>query len=103
MKASYTFIAIDCLSARIGKKLPVDIVGVVTNVSALSSIKRSSDGTELVHRAAGGPPSGSRGGAPVERDTLVHGPLPARDRGHPLRSKALSLKTLRHFDPGDCW
>lgn len=52
MKAACNFIAIDCLVARVGKKLPVDIVGIVTAVTPLSSVKRTADGSEISRRCA---------------------------------------------------
>lgn len=52
MKAACNFIAIDCLVARVGKKLPVDIVGIVTAVTPLSSVKRTADGSEILRRCA---------------------------------------------------
>ena len=52
MKAKCHFTKIDCLSTLIGKKVPVDIVAVVTAVGPLGSVKRQSDGTEFVRRCA---------------------------------------------------
>lgn len=57
MKAACHFVAIDCLAARIGKKVPVDIVGVVTNVTPLSSVKRTADGSEISRRCDPAAPS----------------------------------------------
>lgn len=54
MRAAHAFVAIDGLATRIGKKLPTDILGVVTRVDALSSTKRTSDGADLMRRCAEG-------------------------------------------------
>lgn len=50
MKAKCNFVKVDCLATRIGKKLPVDLVGIVTDVGSLGRIKRQHDGTEFVRR-----------------------------------------------------
>lgn len=50
MNAKCHFVKIDCLEAKISQKLPVDIVGVVTDVGTLGSIKRKQDDTEFVRR-----------------------------------------------------
>lgn len=50
MNAKCHFVKIDCLEAKIPQKLPVDIVGVVTDVGSLGSIKRKQDDTEFVRR-----------------------------------------------------
>lgn len=50
MNAKCNFVKIDCLEAKITQKLPVDIVGVVTDVGTLGSIKRKQDDTEFVRR-----------------------------------------------------
>jgi hypothetical protein len=52
MKAKLHFVKIDCLASKLAKKLPVDVVGVVTNVGQLGSVKRQSDGSEFVRRCA---------------------------------------------------
>lgn len=50
MNAKCHFVKIDCLQSKIAQKLPVDIVGVVTDVGSLGSIKRKQDDTEFVRR-----------------------------------------------------
>lgn len=50
MNAKCHFVKIDCLESRIPQKLPVDIVGVVTEVGSIGSIKRKQDDTEFVRR-----------------------------------------------------
>eukprot|EP00892_Ulva_mutabilis_P006812 jgi/Ulvmu1/4502/UM002_0228.1 len=50
MKAKLHFVKVDCLAAKIGKKTPVDMVAIVTDVGSLGSIKRQHDGTEFVRR-----------------------------------------------------
>ena len=50
MTARMEFVAIDQLAAFVDKKAPVDIVGVVTAVGALGSVKRKTDATELARR-----------------------------------------------------
>lgn len=50
MNAKCHFVKIDCLESRIRQKLPVDIVGVVTDVGQLGSVKRKQDDTEFVRR-----------------------------------------------------
>ena len=52
MKAKCHFVKVDCLASRIGKKVPVDMVGIVTDVGSIGSIKRQHDGTEFVRRYA---------------------------------------------------
>lgn len=52
MKAKCYFVKVDCLAAKIGKKTPVDMVGIVTDVGSLGSIKRQHDGTEFVRRCS---------------------------------------------------
>jgi hypothetical protein len=52
MKAKLHFTKIDCLATKLAKKLPVDVVAVVTNVGPLGSVKRQSDGSEFVRRCA---------------------------------------------------
>jgi hypothetical protein len=50
MNAKCHFVKIDCLESKISQKLPVDILGVVTEVGTLGSIKRKQDDTEFVRR-----------------------------------------------------
>lgn len=50
MKAKCHFVKVDCLGTRIGKKVPVDMVAVVTDVGTVGRIKRQHDGTEFVRR-----------------------------------------------------
>lgn len=50
MKAKCHFVKVDCLGTRIGKKVPVDMVAIVTDVGSVGRIKRQHDGTEFVRR-----------------------------------------------------
>jgi len=50
MRAKLEPVPIDQLALHIGRKALVDVVGVVTEVQPLGSIKRRSDNTELVRR-----------------------------------------------------
>lgn len=50
MKIVHSFVSFDCLEARLSKKLPVDLIGIVTNVGSLGTIKRNRDGTEHLRR-----------------------------------------------------
>lgn len=50
MVARMDFIAIDQLAAFVDKKAPVDLIGVVTSVGQVGSVKRKTDQTELSRR-----------------------------------------------------
>lgn len=50
MKARCVFVKIDCLAGKLARKVPVDVVAVVTAVAPLGSVKRQSDGTEFNRR-----------------------------------------------------
>jgi hypothetical protein len=52
MKAKCNFTKIDCLATKIGKKVPVDVVAVVTSVGPLSTVTRQSDSTEFLRRCS---------------------------------------------------
>ena len=56
MRAKKHFVKIDCLAAKLGKKVPVDVAAVVTAVGPLGSVKRQADGTEFVRRYGAPPP-----------------------------------------------
>lgn len=50
MTARMQFVPIDQLAAFVDKKMPVDIIGVVTEVGQLASVKRKADATEIMRR-----------------------------------------------------
>ena len=49
-KVSYDFVKIKNLASFVGRKRMLDVVGVATNVGQLGSVKRKSDGSELLRR-----------------------------------------------------
>lgn len=50
MTAKMNFVSIDQLAAFVDKKTAIDLLGVVTAASALSSVKRKSDSSEVARR-----------------------------------------------------
>jgi replication factor A1 len=50
MQAALAYVTLDKLAARVGKKAPVDVVGLAVAVAALGSVKRKSDDAELARR-----------------------------------------------------
>ena len=49
-KVSYDFVKIKDLASFVGRQRMLDVVGVATNVGQLGSVKRKSDGSELMRR-----------------------------------------------------
>lgn len=50
MSSRLAYVPIDRLSAHVGKKAPVDVLGLALDVAPLGSVKRKSDETELARR-----------------------------------------------------
>lgn len=50
MSSKLSYVSIDRLAAHVGKKAPVDILGLALDVAPLGSVKRKSDETELARR-----------------------------------------------------
>ena len=50
MTARLSIVDIGTLASHIGKKAPVDMLGIVTQVGPLGSTKRKTDGAELSRR-----------------------------------------------------
>lgn len=50
MSSKLSYVSIDRLFSHVGKKAPVDVLGLALDVAALGSVKRKSDETELARR-----------------------------------------------------
>lgn len=50
MSSKLSYVSIDRLHAHVGKKAPVDVLGLAWDVAPLGSVKRKSDETELSRR-----------------------------------------------------
>ena len=50
MSSKLSYVSIDRLAAHVGKKAPVDVLGLALDVAPLGSVKRKSDETELARR-----------------------------------------------------
>ena len=50
MLARLNYVPLDCLVAFVGKRTPIDLIGIVTTVGPVGSVKRRKDGSEAARR-----------------------------------------------------